>query len=153
MTYAKIIDGQVDKYPYTIEELKQDNPLVSFAEQISENTLLSYGVAPVIMTGAEYDPVTQVAEQNGCVYNPDRQRWETAWSVRFKTSEELAQEYETKAAQVRQERNAKLAASDWTQGKDIPDSVSAPWATYRQELRDLTEQEGFPFNVVWPQEP
>lgn len=57
------------------------------------------------------------------------------------------------AAAARQQRNALLAASDWTQGKDIPDSVSTAWATYRQQLRDVPAQAGFPLNIQWPVSP
>lgn len=82
--------------------------------------------------------------QNGYVYTV---------AVEQKTQEELDADTAVKAAQVRAERDRKLAESDWTQGKDIPDSISAPWAVYRQELRDITKQAGFPWEVVWPQEP
>jgi hypothetical protein len=56
------------------------------------------------------------------------------------------------AANVRAERNAKLAASDWTQ---LADSTAdkAVWAEYRQALRDITGQEGFPWTVEWPVQP
>jgi len=54
------------------------------------------------------------------------------------------------AANVRQQRNRRLAALDWTQGKDIPDSISSPAAFVRQGLRDVPNQEGFPWAVVWP---
>ena len=57
------------------------------------------------------------------------------------------------AKSVRVTRNELLKASDWSQGKDIPDSVSAPWATYRQALRDLPMQAGFPWNIQWPEQP
>lgn len=60
---------------------------------------------------------------------------------------------EAQADLVRNERNRLLFDSDWTQGKDISDSISTPWAAYRQELRDVTEQPGFPWDVVWPQTP
>lgn len=53
-------------------------------------------------------------------------------------------------AAIRAERNAKLAASDWTQLPDAPVDAAA-WATYRQALRDITTQSD-PFNVTWPQE-
>lgn len=56
-------------------------------------------------------------------------------------------------AVVRAKRNLLLSESDWTQGKDIPDSISSKWTTYRQALRDITSQEGFPNNVQWPQMP
>lgn len=69
------------------------------------------------------------------------------------TQAEIDAEAAGQAAQVRAERNSKLAASDWTQGKDIADEVSTPWATYRQALRDISSQAGFPWTVQWPEMP
>lgn len=60
-----------------------------------------------------------------------------------------------KAAQhetVRAQRDALLTASDWTQVADAPVDTAA-WATYRQALRDIPAQSGFPDNITWPQEP
>lgn len=56
------------------------------------------------------------------------------------------------ATQIRAERDAKLAACDWTQAADAPVN-QAIWATYRQALRDITDQETFPESVIWPEEP
>jgi hypothetical protein len=67
-------------------------------------------------------------------YNPDAQ-----------AAEQLAEE-------IRTERDRLLSASDWTQVADAPVDQAA-WAEYRQALRDVPEQEGFPENVVWPTEP
>lgn len=52
---------------------------------------------------------------------------------------------------IRAERNKLLADCDWTQ---LPDTSAdaATWATYRQELRDITTQSD-PFNPVWPEMP
>jgi len=55
-------------------------------------------------------------------------------------------------AQVRTERNSLLAASDWTQVADAPVDQAA-WAAYRQALREVPEQTGFPENVIWPTKP
>lgn len=54
---------------------------------------------------------------------------------------------------VRDARDAKLTASDWTQLPDVPAELKAKWAPYRQSLRDITLQQGFPHNVVWPDKP
>jgi len=54
------------------------------------------------------------------------------------------------AKNVRQSRDQKLKDLDWTQGKDIADSVSGPAATLRQALRDVPTQAGFPWEVTWP---
>lgn len=56
------------------------------------------------------------------------------------------------AAQVRADRNAKLSASDWTQVADAPVDKAA-WATYRQALRDISGQDGFPWTITWPEQP
>lgn len=56
------------------------------------------------------------------------------------------------ATEVRTKRNALLQQSDWTQVADAPVD-QAVWATYRQALRDVTTQEGFPESVVWPVAP
>jgi len=53
---------------------------------------------------------------------------------------------------VRTDRNKRLAECDWTQLPDAPVDP-APWATYRQELRDVTDQPGFPWEITWPTEP
>jgi len=56
------------------------------------------------------------------------------------------------AEEVRAERDRLLAASDWTQVLDAPVDQAA-WAAYRQALRDVPQQEGFPHDVAWPVKP
>lgn len=56
------------------------------------------------------------------------------------------------AAETRTKRNTLLTASDWTQVLDTPVDQDK-WADYRQELRDISKQSGFPVNVIWPVEP
>jgi hypothetical protein len=57
------------------------------------------------------------------------------------------------AAEIaRAERNARLAASDWTQVADAPVDKQA-WVDYRQALREVPQQEGFPWSVEWPEQP
>lgn len=54
--------------------------------------------------------------------------------------------------QARIQRDMALAATDWTQLADAPVDRAA-WAAYRQELRDITNQAGFPDDIVWPDQP
>jgi hypothetical protein len=56
------------------------------------------------------------------------------------------------AASVRNQRTEMLKDCDWTQ---IADSTAdkAVWATYRQALRDITAQAGFPWEITWPTQP
>ena len=59
---------------------------------------------------------------------------------------------EAEAAAARLRRNAELAASDWTQLADASVDNLA-WAIYRQNLREVPQQSGFPSNIVWPAAP
>jgi len=54
------------------------------------------------------------------------------------------------ATQVRADRDALLAASDHMA---LADRITDAWRTYRQALRDVPDQSGFPTNVIWPVEP
>ena len=54
---------------------------------------------------------------------------------------------------IKDKRNKLLDASDWTQMPDVPQETKEKWATYRQALRDITEQEGYPFDVTFPEKP
>ena len=63
-----------------------------------------------------------------------------------------AVDVDAEASKARLKRNALLAACDWTQVGDAPVDAQA-WATYRAALRDLTNQPGFPTNIIWPERP
>ncbi|MDC1342001.1 phage tail assembly chaperone [Oceanospirillaceae bacterium] len=57
-----------------------------------------------------------------------------------------------KVAKARDKRNSLLSQSDWTQVVDATVDQTA-WATYRQALRDVPAQAGFPENIDWPVAP
>ena len=80
-------------------------------------------------------------------------QWFTKWSVAEMDDEAKAAADAQQAEAVRSGRNNLLKDSDWSQGKDIPDAVSQPWAVYRQALRDVPSQVGFPWDVQWPAQP
>ena len=56
-------------------------------------------------------------------------------------------------AELRAERNALLAASDWTQAPDAPTANAAAWKSYRQALRDLPQRTVYPNAPTWPTAP
>ena len=80
--------------------------------------------------------------------------------VQFTEAEETARDAEEqawddgandrRAAEVREERDAKLTATDWRASSDV--TLSSQWRTYRQALRDLPAQSGFP-DVTFPVAP
>lgn len=53
---------------------------------------------------------------------------------------------------VRAQRDMLLTECDWTQLPDVPSSTRAAWTSYRQALRDITEQSD-PFSIAWPVAP
>jgi len=69
-----------------------------------------------------------------------------------KMAEYRAQKDAEQGKNVRQTRNEKLKDCDWTQLADSTADKQA-WATYRQALRDVPAQAGFPWNVQWPDQP
>ena len=150
--HALIENGAVAKYPYTIGELKAANPNTSFAANVSDAELEGYGVQRVFFSTPSEITRFQVLEEGTPVFSTDDQRWTQVWSVRDMTQEESDALTAGQAASVRAERNAKLSASDWTQVADAPVDKAA-WATYRQALRDISAQAGFPATVVWPTQP
>ena len=81
--------------------------------------------------------------------------------IRDATPEELAQAEKDKLnfqtvvvpTNVRRQRNQRLAETDWSQMADTPQAIRDKYAAYRQALRDVPQQAGFPNNVVWPTKP
>ena len=59
------------------------------------------------------------------------------------------------AKSVRGSRDTKLAESDWRviKAAETATTLDAAWATYRQALRDVTAQSGFPWTITWPDAP
>lgn len=66
-----------------------------------------------------------------------------------------AAEYAELAAEIRAKRDALLAETDYLFQSDYPiwDDEREPWRVYRQALRNVPEQAGFPYEVVWPVKP
>ena len=81
-------------------------------------------------------------------------QWFTKYSVADMDQAQIDALTASQWDSIRAERNAKLASCDWTQLDDTPlsNTQKQAWATYRQELRDITKQSD-PFNIVWPAEP
>lgn len=101
-------------------------------EQIDGKWYTKYILGPVFTDTTDKDGnVTTAAEQE----------------VAYKAMKDAEQ-----AKSVRAQRGEKLKDSDWTQLADAPvDQVA--WAAYRQALRDISAQEGFPWTIDWPTQP
>ena len=145
MTYAKIENGVVAEYPVYEGEIRLRYPNVSFPSPF----VAPEGYEPVAdVVPPAYDYRKNVTEGTPLLVDG---AWTRNWVVADASEEEIAQRTEAQWTSVRNQRNAKLAACDWTQLPDAPVDTAA-WATYRQALRDITSQSD-PFNIVWPTAP
>lgn len=81
--------------------------------------------------------------------------WVYTVEVVPKTVEEIEAETQSEALKVRDTRNKLLASCDWTQLADVSLSIEQKenWNIYRQALRDVPDQAGFPWDVQWPLSP
>ena len=148
--HALIENGAVKQYPYGLGQLKAANPLTSFPAQATDEMLASFNVERVFFATPPELTATQVLVEGTPVIADDR--WTQVWTVRDMTTDEVTSRNAGQAASVRAERNDKLSASDWTQLEDAPVDKTA-WATYRQALRNVPAQSGFPWTVTWPDAP
>ena len=150
MAHIKITNGTQE--PYTIGRLRRDNKTTSFPKVVEASTLASYGVYSVVYVEAPtHNSATQIATQNTTATEVDGQ-WKYQWTVRDKTSDELAADAANVESLVRATRDGLLSSSDWTQVSDAPANKSA-WASYRVLLRNVPAQSGFPDEITWPTAP
>ena len=166
--YVKLTNGQPDQFPYTVGQFRRDNAQTSFPKQIPDTIMRRYGVYQVTeLDKPTYDPLVQTLVVNtptqevirlkteaDCT-DPDTgevdtdqvgqplygSEWEVAHTVQN-------MEQATAEANVRSKRDGLLSETDWMALSDVTmsDSITA----YRQALRDIPSQSGFPFNVTWP---
>jgi len=154
--YAKIENGTIVRYPYTTAQLRSSNKNISFPLEISNDLLAEFNMVQVIVTGQPtYDAMTETVVQGTPVYSLERNRWEQQWSVVSLSAEEIEQKLAGQISTVRKQRNELLKSTDWTQVDDSPltNIKKAEWALYRQALRDVTAQTGFPWTITWPDAP
>ena len=152
----------------TNDEFRRINRNTSFPEVITPDIIDSFGYDPVFEgPQATTVPPYQISQRDGVV--EVNGQWFTKYvagptftdytdpdGVVHTAAEQYEQYCFAKDADqsknVRTNRNQLLADCDWTQLPDAPVD-KAVWATYRQKLRDVTSQTGFPWNITWPEAP
>ena len=157
MLLVKTSNGQVEQFPYTLGDLRRDNPQTSFPKKIGDAILASHGIYHVMPeTQPEYDNLVQVLvrdpephnnetavdEDTGETYKTGR--WVIGYTVENKPKDQAEDA-------VRNKRDRLLSDTDWMALSDV--TMSAEMTSYRQALRDITAQEGFPYSVIWPTKP
>jgi hypothetical protein len=144
--YLHIHDGKAR--PYSLSQLRADNPLVGFPKNPPDTLLSDYGVYPYTRTSRpSYDPLTQICNDAADFFE-EGGKWFLGYEV-------VNKELGAAANSVRQTRNSVLWETDirvvrcLEKGLPVPDE----WLSYRENLRNLPQQIGFPFAVVWPTAP
>lgn len=144
--YLKVTNGIPEKY--TIGQLRRDNPQTSFPKHTPDDMLESYGVYRYdVPPYAGFDTLTHTKSEGDF-----EQDAAGNWSLPF-VIEQLPQEQAE--SNVRARRDGLLQETDWIVAKSYErgEPVPSDWASYRQALRDITAQAGFPYSVVWPTKP
>ena len=149
-------------------EIRAMHKNTSFPRVWRENVHESIGIDPVLIT-----PKPESAEaykhytRNGAEQDANG-NWVQAWVERDMFSEYTDDENvtHTKAEQetayqdgldataaesARTDRDERLAKTDWTASTDL--TMSTEMTTYRQALRDVPQQAGFPNTITWPEKP
>ena len=136
-------DNAVVSYPYNIEQIRADNPNTSFPASFTDAILQDQKVSVVApSTPPSIDGlVSTITEINPALVDGVwTQQWQSSQVSQSKAEEN-----------VRRRRTQLLGETDYLALSDH--TLSTEMTTYRQALRDIPSQEGFPFNVTWPTKP
>lgn len=148
MDYIQVENGQVKGYP---QPLPQNWADVSNFYLLEDERLRQYGWYPVRFVPATKTENDIVIGQRFVLDGNEVIQYE---EVRPKNPNEIENENAILWENIRNDRNKLLTETDWTQLPDSPltPEKKAEWQTYRQELRDVTNQPD-PKNIIWPTKP
>lgn len=133
---------------YTLGQLRRDNPQTSFPKAIPDEMLAAYDVYSCRrLERPAYDHLTEQCFDAGFEQDAEG-NWVQGYSVE-PVEQEIAEQ------NIRSRRDDLLQDTDWvvTKAYEAGTPVPTEWASYRQALRDITTQEGFPYSVTWPTKP
>lgn len=149
--FVKAENDEILEYPYSIKKFRADNPTISFPAELSNEMLATYGVYPVGYEPAPaYNPATQklVKSSQPSLVNGS---WVLTKSIVTMAADEAQSCERREAAQQRRRRDQRLEETDWCALNDV--TMSAEMSAYRQALRDVPQQAGFPYTITWPTKP
>ena len=135
----------------TDSEFRSEFPNTSFPQPLTPDVIDDFGFDPVL-EGPQPTlvPPYQYAQRDGVV--EVNGQWFTHYIAVTPDDEQKAAMDAEQAKRVRDDRNKRLADCDWTQLPDAPVDRDV-WAAYRQALRDVSLQPGFPWTIEWPEQP
>ena len=124
---------------------------VSLPASITESVLTDVGFEPVVDVAPPSAADDEAIEETA----PEKVDgvWKRKYLKRTLTPEEFDARRQAKARDMRDKRDRLLAETDWTQLLDAPTETQTTYAAYRQLVRDVTKQAGFPWQIDWPAKP
>lgn len=132
---------------YSIEQLRYENPNISFPNNISNEILEKFDVYPYsVQEIPSINDKTQKIEEGDII--KENGNWIKSWNIIDKNEQEILIWTETKSLDAKEKRNILLSETDFYALRD--NTLTPEMAEYRQKLRDITLQDGFPENVEWP---
>jgi hypothetical protein len=149
MLLIKANGSTVEQYPYSLGMLRKDNPNTSFPKQPSVADMAAFNVHPV----TEVTPTVGDGQHLVKVWTPTLVggEWVLAHQAVDLTDAEVAAATAVIAANMREKRDALLAATDFYALSDVV--MTSEMTTYRSDLRDISDQENFPSSITWPTAP
>lgn len=125
---------------------------ISNFSSLDNQSLLNYGWYPHTFIEAPNQSTNTVI--TGSYYEINETNVVEYQTIRNKTQQEIQNDVNNKWDEIRNQRNELLITSDWTQLSDVPmtQEKNNEWKTYRQSLRDITNQPD-PYNITWPTKP
>lgn len=129
-------------------------PNTSFPKTWTPELVEELGLDPVFETPAPTTTIYQTAFKDG-VEQDAKGNWVWKWTVSELDEETKAAKDAEAAKAVRSKRDNLIAETDWLVIKNLELNQNIPgvWEVYRQALRDIPQQAGFPHNVTWPVKP
>lgn len=131
-------------------EVRSLYPNTSFPKTWTPELVEELGLDPVFETPAPTVTRYQTAFKDGV--EQVNGKWQWKWATSDMDADAITAKDAAQAEAVRNQRDADLKASDWTQVADAPVDKAA-WAAYRQALRDLPNAAGFPWDHTYPNKP
>lgn len=152
MRFVQIKDGAFVRYITDIEPTIWDENNYCRIRDLPPDRLEHYGVFKLqLVTPPYFDPATQKREEAPAVLI------DGVWTQQYIVSSLNSEQADKKSAELAQiaraTRNELIAQTDWTQVADVPQATKDKYAAYRQALRDVPQQSGFPQNINWPEAP
>jgi hypothetical protein len=152
----KVAVGSIEESPPVLfSTLPRLFPNVKFSERAipSEVEIVNYGVYEFSLPPEV--PYNKSVDSVGVQRNSDGV-WKQTFTIRNATKDEIDLRIKETTAKEKHRRYAELRHSDFIFSPDVPQSIKdnmQAWLDYRESLRNITNQDEFPFNIVWPNRP